>query len=424
MSPITLEDAQHLDQHDPLAHFRQRFYLLPDKLYFDGNSLGLLSKEAENSLLRVLEEWKTLGINGWMDGNPPWFHQAEKLASRQAGLVGALPQEVIVHGSTTINQHLLMATFYHPTSHRYEILVDELNFPSDHYAVQSFLKLKGMDPERHLRIVKSRDGRTLEESDIIEAMSDRTALVLLPSVLYRSGQLLDMAFLTASAHEQGSFIGFDMSHSAGAVPHHLHDHGVDFAFWCNYKYFNNGPGGSASLFVHEHHHGTGPGLAGWFGCNKERQFDMDLTFHPASDAGAWQLGTPHQLSMAPLEGSLAIVEEAGIENLRRKSLAMTDFMMRLIDEMLADDEFSIGTPRDAGRRGGHVALEHEEAFRINEALKDRGIIPDFRKPNIIRLAPTALYNSYEDIWHLVAALQDIMKNRVYEQYDNHRGEVT
>jgi len=423
MGHYSLETARSLDQVDSLRHFADRFYRQPGQLYFDGNSLGLLSKDAEKSLLHMLDEWKTLGINGWMDGNPPWFYMAEHLAARQAGLVGALEHEVVMHSSTTVNLHALLSTFYKPTRYRDEIVMDELNFPSDHYAVRSFLNRMGKDPDIYLRIVPSRNGRTLEESDIINAMTNRTALVLLPSVLYRSGQLLDMALLTSAVHENGSFIGFDMSHSAGAIPHHLHDQRVDFAFWCTYKYMNSGPGGVSTLFVHEQHHHLGPGLAGWFGCDKKKQFDMDLSFTPSPCAGAWQIGTPHLLSMAPLAGSLDIFEEAGIINLRQKSLAMTDFLMRLIDERLAEHHFTIGTPRDSGRRGGHVALEHEEAVRINEALKARGVIPDFRYPNNIRLAPMALYNSFEDIWLLVDILKEIMDHRLYEQYENKRGPV-
>lgn len=423
MSQYSLETARSLDQGDSLKHFADRFYRQPGQLYFDGNSLGLLSKDAEKSLLRMLEEWKTLGINGWMEGNPPWFYMAEHLAARQAGLVGALEHEVIMHSSTTVNLHALLATFYKPTHFRDEIVMDELNFPSDHYAVKSFLDRMGKDPDIYLKIVPSRDGRTLEESDILNTMTNRTALVLLPSVLYRSGQLLDMSLLTSAVHENGSFIGFDMSHSAGAVPHHLHDQQIDFAFWCTYKYMNSGPGGVSTLFVHERHHHLGPGLAGWFGCDKSKQFDMDLAFTPSPCAGAWQIGTPHLLSMAPLAGSLDIFEEAGINRLRQKSLAMTDFLVHLIDDRLAGHNFTIGTPRDSGRRGGHVALEHEEAVRINEALKAKGVIPDFRYPNIIRLAPMALYNTYEDIWHLVDIIKEIMDNRVYEQYENKRGPV-
>jgi kynureninase len=416
----TLEFARKLDREDKLWHFRHEFYLKPGSIYMDGNSLGLLSKRAEKTLLESLADWKELGIDGWMQGRHPWFYLSERLGEMMAPLVGASPEEVIVTGSTTVNLHQLVATFYKPEGTRTKILADELTFPSDIYALQSQLRIRGYDPDTHLIRVKSRDGRFLEEDDIIAAMTDDIALIILPTVLYRSGQILDMKRLTEEAHDRGIFIGFDACHSIGAIPHSFSEWEVDFAFWCNYKYLNGGPGCVAGLYVNRKHFGKLPGLAGWFGSKKDKQFDMEHTFTPAETAGAYQIGTPHVLSLAPLIGSLEIFAEAGIENIRQKSLQITRYLMYLIEHELKDFGFAIGNPRDDARRGGHVSLEHDEAARICKSLKENGVIPDFRAPNIIRLAPIALYTSYEEVWKVVQILKKIMKEKQYEKFTNER----
>lgn len=417
------EFAKKLDLEDPLKEIKNRFYIKEDEIYMDGNSLGLMSKDAEKALMRVVEEWKNLGINGWMNAEIPWFYYPEELAKLQAPLVGAREDEVIIHSSTTVNLHALVSTFFNPEGKRNKILMDSLTFPSDRYAVEGQLKLKGFEPKEHLVVVESKDGKTLDEREIVEKMNDDIALILLPSVLYRSGQLLDMQYLTEEAHKRDIIIGFDCCHSVGAIPHYLSKWEVDFAFWCNYKYCNNGPGGTASIYVNKKHFHREPVLAGWYGYIKEKQFDLSNEFQSANNAGAWQIGTSHMLSMAPLEGSLKMFNEIGIEKIREKSLKITEYLMYLIDNELSQYGFIIGNPREDHRRGGHVALEHEEAVRINEAMKDRGIVPDFRYPNVIRLAPVALYISYHDVWKVVEIIKDIMKNEVYKNYSKKRGVV-
>jgi kynureninase len=417
---FTLEYAKQMDQEDILNRFREEFYIKPNSIYMDGNSLGLLSKRAERTLLESLNDWKEHGIDGWTNGKHPWFFLSEKLGEMMAPLVGALANEVIVTGSTTVNLHQLVATFYKPEGTRTKILADELTFPSDIYALQSQLRIHGFDPETHLVRVKSRDGRFLEEEDIIEAMTDEIALIILPTVLYRSGQILDMKRLSAEANRRGILIGFDGCHSIGAIPHSFSEWGVDFAYWCNYKHLNGGPGSVGGLYVNSKHFGTAPGLAGWFGSKKEKQFDMEHSLTPADSAGAYQIGTPHVLSLAPLLGALEIFIEAGIENIRAKSLNINQYLMDLINQELHDFGFTIGNPSDDIRRGGHVSLEHKEAARICKALKENGVIPDFRAPNIIRLAPVALYTSYTEVWEVVQILKKIMTEKQYEKFKNER----
>ena len=415
-----------MDKWDALKTFRDRFFVPLETIYMDGNSLGLASRESEESLLRTFGEWKEFGIGGWLEGTPPWFFLAEELGRLMAPLMGASSDEVVMTGSTTLNLHSLVSTFYHPSIERRKIVADELNFPSDIYALRSQLKLKGVDPEENLVLIPSRDGRTIDEEDIIAALDDSVAMVLLPGVLYRSGQLLDMERITKEAHARGILAGFDCAHSAGALPHKLNEWDVDFAFWCGYKYLNGGPGCPAFLYINRKHFDREPGLAGWFGYEKKRQFDMNLDFNHALSAGGWQMGTPPLLSAAPLRSSLRVFGEAGMERLRRKSLGLTSFLMELVDTFLTEPpyNYSIGTPREPERRGGHVAVEHEEAWRICSALKKRKIIPDFRPPNVIRLAPTALYNTFTDVIVLAEALRDIIDTGEFEEFTLTRDSVS
>jgi kynureninase len=413
--------AERRDEQDELSPFRRFFYLNPDQIYLDGNSLGLLSAPAEQAVRRVLEEWKTLGIDGWMDASPPWFFMAEELAQQTAPLIGAEADEVIIANSTTVNLHQLVATLFQPQGRRTKILADALSFPSDIYALQGQLRLRGLDPDEHLICVPSRDGFTLLEEDIVQAMTEDVSIAVLPAVIYTSGQLLDVAHLTQQAHQRDVLIGFDCSHSIGVVPHQLSAWGVDFAFWCNYKYLNSGPGGAGGLYLNRRHCNRAPGLAGWFGSDKSRQFDMSHTLHPARGAGALQIGTPHVLSMAALQGSLQLVAQAGIERIRNKSLQLTSYLMALVESELCGHNFTFANPREDHRRGGHVALVHDEAVRIGKALKQQGVVPDYRPPCIIRLAPVALYTSFVDCHEAAQRLKKVMEERLYQHYEAERG---
>ncbi|HUZ00789.1 MAG TPA: kynureninase, partial [Thermomicrobiaceae bacterium] len=264
----------------------------------------------------------------------------------------------------------------------------------------------------------SRDGRTVDERDLVDAMTDEVALVLLPSVFYRSGQLFDIAALSAAARERGIPLGFDCCHSVGVVPHRFDDWGVDFAFWCNYKYLNAGPGSIAGLYVNRRHFGREPGLAGWWGYQKDRQFDMRHDWEGATGARAWQISTPPVLSTAPLLGSLRIFAEAGIERVREKSIAQTGYLMELLEASGLTGPaygYRVGTPRDPERRGSHVAVEHDQGPQIVRALKARGVVPDFRPPDVVRLAPIPLYTSYHDLWQVTQHLRAIIDTGEYRR---------
>ena len=414
-----------LDLEDQLAKFRERFYIPTGSIYVDGNSLGLLCRDSESSIHNALDDWRTLGVGGWIEGKRPWFYFAEKIGAMCSSLVGAESDEVILTGTTTVNIHQLVNTFYEPHANRRKIIADELDFPSDIYALRSILKLRGMNPDRDLVLAPSVNSRFLEEDDVVRLMDEEVAMVFLPSVLYRSGQLLDLRYLTEEAHKRGIMIGFDCCHSVGSVPHYFDKWGVDFALWCGYKYLNGGPGSTAFLYVNKSHFDHEPALAGWFGYVKEKQFDMSLKFEHSGNAGGWQISSPAVLSSAPLEGALKIFLEAGIEPLRVKSLKMTSYLISLVDDVLSGKfNFSIGTPREAARRGGHVAVEHEEALRISEALRSRGVIPDFRPPNVIRIAPIPLYNTYHEIWRVVQHLKEIVEKREYERYSKQRKAIS
>ncbi len=411
--------AKTLDEQDSLAEYRSKFFIPKNKIYVDGNSLGLMPKLSETSLLRIIDEWKTIAIDGWLDAEKPWFFFSEDLGAQIAPIVGAKPDEVVATGTTTVNLHALVSSFYKPKEGCSKLLADELNFPTDIYALKSQVALKGYNPESELILTPSKDGRVLDEKDIVDLMTDDVALIVLPSVLYRSSQLLDIPHLTKEAHKRDINIGFDCSHSVGLVPHKFNEWDVDFAFWCSYKYLNGGPGAPAFLYVNKKHFNEYPGLAGWFGNNKETQFNMSLDFEPATSAGRWQISSPGIIGAAAIEGALAVTLEAGIENIREKSLKLTSYLIYLVDELLAKKPYniSIGTPRDPNRRGGHIALEREEfAFEICEALKSHDVVPDFRPKNIVRIAPIALYNTYQDVWNVVQILKRIIDEKEYKQF--------
>ena len=426
------------DPVDPLARFRAEFFLPPGQIYLDGNSLGLLSRRAEAHLQRAVAQWRTRGIDGWTDEDSPWLTLAERTAEKLAPLLGAAPDEVAATGQTTANLHQLLATLFDPSGNscgagftpatagtkpapqktRAIILGDALNFASDLHALDSHLRLRGLDPASHLRLIPSRDGRLLRLDDILEALAaPDVQLALLPAVVFTSGQLLDVATITRKARERGVVIGWDLSHSIGAVPHALDRDGVDFAIWSNYKWLNAGPGAVGGLYLNRRHFRQKPGLAGWWGVKADRRFALSPNHEPAEGAAGLQVGTPHVLSLAPLQGSLELVAEAGgVAALRQKSLALTDFLLKRIDADLAPLGFTVVTPRGELARGGHVALAHADAWRICCALKAAGVVVDFRRPDLIRLAPSPFYTSFADLAEAIARLKTIWQTRAHEKF--------
>ncbi|HHS12367.1 MAG TPA: kynureninase [bacterium] len=424
-SSISRSFARSRDKKDPLRKYRRRFYRPGRAIYMDGNSLGLCSRDAKKTLMKHWTAWKRQGIGGWLNADPPWFTLGENLGRLAAPLVGACPDELVAAGSTTVNIHALLSGFYRPEGNRRKLLVDALNFPTDLYAAAGQIRLHGSDPETDLIRVQPADGVLLAEEEIIRNMNEEVAVALLPSVLYRSGQLLDMKRLAKAAHDRKILIGFDCSHSAGIVDHRLHDWGVDFAMWCSYKYMNGGPGSIAFLFVHRKNFERVPLMTGWWGYVKNRQFDMLPRFEPQRGAAGWQISTPGVFSASPLEGSLQILAEAGIRNIRHKSLALTGYLMELFDAWIGTShDMRIVTPREPLKRGGHVALEHKQAWKICQALKSRGVIPDFRPPSIIRLAPSALYISFDDVRTVMHRLRRIMDTRAYRAFSGRRDAVS
>jgi kynureninase len=412
------DSARRLDSDDPLRSMRERFHVPEDSIYMLGNSLGLMPKAAETAVRRVMEEWREQAIGGWLGGAPPWFWLAEHIGELAAALVGASPDEVVCTGTTTFNIHSLISTLYRPAFGRQKILACELEFPTDIYALKSQMTLQGVDWREHLVLVGGDGNGIVSEEEIIEAMTEDVAIVHLSSVLYRSGQLLDMERLTRAAHERGIMIGFDCSHSVGALPHRLAEWDVDYAVWCGYKYLCGGPGAPAFIYLNRKYFECEPGLAGWFGCMKERQFDLSLDFEHTRSAGGWQVSSPGILGAAAVAGALETISEAGIGRIREKSLRMTDYFIYIADRLLAGPpyDFHVATPREQERRGGHVALARcEDALRIKEALTLRSVIADFRPPDVIRFAPSPLYNTFGDIRTVAERIREIIDKREYEK---------
>ncbi|XP_049871946.1 kynureninase-like [Pectinophora gossypiella] len=411
-----------LDNNDELGHFRHRFHLKTDVIYLCGNSLGLASKDAEDAIYHAMEAWKTEGIGLFSLNDSKYFLYSKCIAKLMATLIGADTDEIAIMNNTTVNIHQSISTLYKPTKERYKILVDDVNFPTDKYAVDGQVRLKGLDPEDAVKIVKAR-GKFIHEQDIIDAMTDDVAIVFLPLVYYRTAQIMDMKTITKTANQRGIIVGWDFCHAVGAIPIDLKSVDVDFAIWCTYKYLNGGPGAPAGLYINRKHFDKLPGLPGWYGSKPQTQFLLHQNFDHQQNASGLQLGTPSIISMAGVEGSLRIFEEAGIENVRRKSLHITAYLMHLIETKLFHYGFGIGNLREDSKRGGHVCLEHDEGYRISLALKARSVVSDYRDPNVIRLTPTALYTSYVEVYKTVEILVDIMKNKSYEMFSVKRAIV-
>ncbi|XP_026317378.1 uncharacterized protein LOC113228328 [Hyposmocoma kahamanoa] len=408
------EFPKFLDSNDPLGHFRQRFCIQKSVIYMCGNSLGPASKDAEETLYRAIEKWKEEGVKIWSTDNNKYFFYSRELAQLMAPLINCDPEEIAVTECVTTNIHQVIGTFFKPTKIRYKIIVDDINFPTDRYAIDGQVRLKGLDPVEVVKVVKAKSNY-LDEDDVINAMTEDVQMVFLPTVYYRTAQIVNMKKVTEAAKKRGIVVGWDFCHAIGAIEIDLKLLDADFAVWCTYKYLNGGPGSTAALYINKRHFKMLPGLPGWFGNKFETQFLLRQTFEHQEDANGWQIGTPTIFSSAPLEGSLRLFQEAGIQNIRKKSLHLTAYLMYLVDEKLTHYGFTIGNSRNDTKRGGHVCLEHNEGYRISKVLLDRGVIQDFRDPNVIRLTPTALYTSYFEVYRIVEILEDIMKGAAYKE---------
>jgi kynureninase len=405
------EEARRLDEADPLRHYRDRFHI-PRRangepiIYLCGHSLGLQPKAVWALVEQELDEWARLGVDAHFQGKTPWYSYHEVFREVGARLVGALPGEVVMMNSLTVNLHLMLTTFYRPTRERHKILLDEPAFPSDLYALQSQIRLHGFDPAEALLRLRPRASEfTLRTEDIEVLLRERgqeIAVVLLNGVNFFTGQLFDMERLTAAAKRQGCVVGFDLAHAAGNLVLRLHDWQVDFAVWCSYKYLNSGPGAVAGCFVHEQH-GQNlnlPRLAGWWGNDPATRFQMHLQpeFIPRPGADGWQISNPPILAMAPLRASLAIFDEAGMPALREKSQRLTGYLQDLLDRLGAG-RFEIITPRDPAQRGCQLSLLiHERPHGVLRSLEAAGVVCDFREPNVVRVAPVPLYNTFHEVW--------------------------
>ncbi|PWT84418.1 MAG: kynureninase [Proteobacteria bacterium] len=407
------EYARHLDAADPLTRFRDAFHL-PRRadgtpaLYFCTHSLGLLPKAAQSFVDQEIRRWADLGVDGHFQGDPPWYIYQESMRPVLAGLIGARPSEVILMNGLTVNLHLMLETFYRPSAERPAILLDAPPFPSDLYAVKSQLARHGHDPSRTLRMIRPRPGedsvRIEDIEEWLETHGHEVATVVWNPVNFLTGQFLDVPRLVAAARRQGCVVGLDLAHAAGNVPLALHDWGVDFAVWCNYKYLCGGPGALAGCFVHETHgkKTSLPRLAGWWGNDPSLRFRMQLEpeFQARPGADGWQISNPPVLAMAPLRASLAVFDEAGLPNLRQRSQKLTGYLEYLLDR-LPHHRIEVMTPRDPERRGCQLSLRVRDGAReMLKALADEGVVADFRELDVIRLAPAPLYNTFREVWSL------------------------
>lgn len=409
--------ARARDGADPLRDFRDEFLIPPhdggDSLYFCGNSLGLQPRGVREAVLSELNDWGELAVEGHFKGHLPWMTYHEYVRDHLAEVVGAEPEEVVAMNTLGANLHLLMVSFYRPTTKRPAILMEAGAFPTDRYALESQIRFHGFDPDQALIELEGdeADG-TLSMTAIEHALDKhgpRVALVLLPGVQYRNGQAFDLKAITALGHKHGCTVGFDLAHAVGNLPLALHDSGADFAVWCSYKYLNAGPGAVAGAFVHARHARADlPRFAGWWGHDKGTRFQMGPTFRPTPGADGWQLSNPPILALAPLRISLEQFHRAGMTRLREKSLDLTGYLEWLVDTELAGTLASV-TPRAPARRGAQLSIRviggRERGRALFDYLIEHGIIGDWREPDVIRIAPTPLYNRYSDCLGLVEAVK-------------------
>jgi len=413
-------DALARDAADRLSALRERFLLPigPDgapAIYLAGQSLGLQPKTARPAIEAELDAWADLGVDGWFAPDRPWFTYTERLRDPMARLVGARPSEVAILNALTVNIHVLLASFFRPDGRRRRVLVDGPLFPSDRHALTSHLIQRGLNPAVELVVVEPRDGSSTVPTEDLEVAirqhADELALVFLSGVNFATGQAHEIERLTAAGQAAGAIVGWDLAHAAGNVELVLHDWDVDFAAWCTYKYLNGGPGSVGAIFVHDRHgqDRSTPRLGGWWGIDPDRRFDMVDAFVPAPGAAGWEASTPPVLAVAPLAASLAIFDEVGMPALRAKSIELTGFLARLLDDLAIE----VVTPSDPAARGAQLSLRFDDAEDVLANLAAHGVTVDFRAPDIIRVAPIPLYNTYHEAWHFVQLLREVTRDNAH-----------
>jgi kynureninase len=409
----TPEFAQQMDERDPIKDMRKEF-MIPqqngkDAIYLCGNSLGLQPYAAGALLNTQMQNWASKGVEGWFDGDEPWLQYHQQLKGTLGDILGAKEQEITVMNSLTVNLHLLLVSFYQPSNKRYKIIMEGGAFPSDQYALESQVRFHGYEPDDAIIEIFPREGEyTLRTGDIIKTINDNAdelALVLFAGINYYTGQFFDIEAITKAAHAVGVYAGFDLAHAAGNVPLELHSWGADFACWCSYKYMNSGPGGISGIFVHEKHH-TNTKLnrfAGWWGNNKATQFKMAKGFDPEQGAEGWQVSTSPILLMAVHKAALAVFDKAGgIGILRQKSLLLTayiEYLIKDINTIKGEELFKIITPGDPAIRGCQLSIVCKQNGKaMFKYLTQNGVIGDWREPDVIRLSPVPLYNTFVDVY--------------------------
>lgn len=415
----TLDYAKWLDENDPLKTFREKFYIPlingKESIYFTGNSLGLQPKTTQDNILNELEDWANYGVEGHLHSRNPWLSYHEMFPELLTGLTGGLPEEIVVMNQLTVNLHLLMISFYRPNKKRFKIICEAKAFPSDQYAIHSQVEMHGFDPEKSIIEVAPRPGenniRLKDIEKTIKKHGNKTALVLIGGVNYYSGQVFDMQAIAKAAHEAGALCGIDLAHAVGNIPLRLHDWEIDFACWCSYKYLNSGPGSVAGAFIHQRHIANKEisRLAGWWGHDKATRFKMDKEFKPVPTAEGWQLSNAPILSMAAHKASLDIFQEAGLAPLFEKGKALSNYLLYVLDEINKQNRImEIITPRNESERGCQLSiLMLKNGKQTFDALLKAGVIADWREPNVIRVAPVPLYNSFEDVFRFGEILSSI-----------------
>ena len=416
---LGLDFAIKQDENDPLASYKNQFHIPKDKhgndlIYMTGNSLGLQPKNTKSYINQELEDWANLGVEGHTEAKNPWLPYHEFLTESMAKIVGAKPIEVVVMNTLTTNLHLMMVSFYKPTKTRYKILIEADAFPSDKYAVESQLRHHGFDDKEGLILWKPREGEELvnyaDLEAILETQGNEIALIMVGGLNYYTGQYFDLKRITTLGHKYGCMVGFDCAHAAGNVPLNLHDSGADFAVWCTYKYLNSGPGSLGGCFVHERHayNKNLNRFTGWWSHNKQTRFNMRDEFDQLPGAEGWQLSNPPILSMAAIRASLDIFNSVGFETLVEKSKKLTGYFEFLL-KALGEDTIRIMTPNHPNERGCQLSIQVKNANKtLHNKLTEAGVISDWREPDVIRCAPTPLYNSFQDVYYLVERLKTIL----------------